>query len=48
LLGETLAAGDAEVDRTYALFAEVWSERIAQGKGTNLRWGSGYCPIDFE
>jgi hypothetical protein len=48
LLGETLAAGDAEVDRAYALFTEVWSERMAQGKGTNLRWGSGYCPIDFD
>ncbi len=48
LLGEVLGANHAEVNRTYALFEEVWSERVAEGKGTNLRWGSGYCPIDFD
>jgi hypothetical protein len=48
LLGETLAAGDVEVDRTYSVFEEVWTERMAQNKGTNLRWGSGYCPVDFD
>jgi hypothetical protein len=48
LLGETLGANHAEVNRTYALFEEVWSERVALNKGTNLRWGSGYCPVDFD
>ena len=48
LLGETLASNSAEVSRTFALFNEVWSERVAQNKGTNLRWGSGYCPVDFD
>jgi hypothetical protein len=48
LLGESLPSGHAEIVRAHALFDEVWSDRIANRKGTNLRWGSGYCPVDFD
>jgi hypothetical protein len=47
LLGEYLADDDPEVDRTFELFSEVWSMRVAANKNTNLRWGGGRCEIDF-
>ena len=48
LLGEVLAEGDPEIERTYALFRDVWSERVRLKKNTNLRWGGGACTMDFD
>ena len=48
LLGETLATDDAEVDRTYAVFNEVWQLRTSQSKSTYLPWGPAWCALDFD
>jgi hypothetical protein len=47
LLGETLDENDPEVDRTVALFEDVWNLRRTLNKRTDLRWGGGHCEMDF-
>jgi hypothetical protein len=48
LAGEVVADDDPIVDQTFALFRDVRSLRIAEGKTTDLRWGSGFCELDFS
>jgi hypothetical protein len=48
LLGEYLDDDDPEVDRTFALFEDIWALRVLAGKSTNLRSGGGHCELDFN
>jgi hypothetical protein len=48
LLGEVVADDDPAVNLTFDLFRDVYSLRVAQGKTTDLRWGSGHCELDFS
>jgi hypothetical protein len=48
LLGEALPDGDPEIERTFALFDDVWMLRTTADKHHDLRWGGGYCAMDFS
>jgi hypothetical protein len=48
LLGEIVADDDPAVDLTFQLFRDVRALRVAAGKTTDLRWGSGHCELDFS
>ena len=48
LLGEVVADDDPAVNLTFDLFRDVYALRVAEGKTTDLRWGSGHCELDFS
>ncbi len=48
LAGEVVGDDDPIVDLTFELFSDIRALRVAEGKTTDLRWGSGHCELDFS